>query len=377
MPLADPADGEADLQKLLHYTGGVPFFLFHFLSVARTRQTHATPGHRVDFDSCWDEFVRFPPIRMIGEHLGKSLQLLIDLKDTKPATYQSVRTFLANCITDASVGDLAPTDYDCRYFWRDESRVGRCLNGFVRDSMAMLLHELRQYAEWMAPAYVFNAITGSRNPSVRGFLAEQACISSMLTSPAEYLPGLSFRPSELRYFDRGSESSAFVHDVFCVLYVPRPFNYKAVDAVLRILPVYAKADDFRGGGAAQTAAFAELQKSAAVILPVQITLRSIAQHASSVAAFFAARSVWLSNVIGADGQTCTDKDASWIFHWIVPKKVLADGTPKRHDIGNEEQRVTRTGVKVTLPRYSEFIRTIEEVTGRPDLLRTPPASPSK
>jgi len=172
---------------------------------------------------------------------------VIDLKQAKPATFADVRAFLTQCVTESAVGDLSQTDYDCRYFWRERG-VGYCLNGFVREAMSMLLRELRQYADWLTPQYVFSAIAGSsRNPSVRGFLVEQACISGLLQSHAEYLPGLRFRPSELRFFDRGSEASAFLHDAFCVLYVPRPFNYKAVDAVLRILPAFAQAADFEGG----------------------------------------------------------------------------------------------------------------------------------
>jgi hypothetical protein len=297
---------------------------------------------------------------------------VINLKDSAPATFQDVRSFLIKCLADESVGDLSQTDYDCRYFWRERG-VGHCLNGFVRDTMGMLLHELHQHTEWLTPQYVFSAIAGSRNPSVRGFLVEQACIHAMLTSPQEYLPGLRFRPSNLRFFDRGSEASAFVQDAFCVLYAPRPFNYKAVDAVIRVLPAFAAAEDFAGG--VSDAQFNALKQTPAIIVPVQITLRSIDKHESSVAAFFGARAVWMSNVTRSDGQACSDGDVAWIFHWIVPakeaKKVAAREEQKA------QLRATRSGVKVSAPAFSTFVASIETLTGKPELLRTPPASPSK
>ncbi len=239
--------------------------------------------------------------------------------------------------------------------------------------MGMVLHELHQYTEWMTPQYVFSAIAGSRNPSVRGFLVEQACIHAMLTSRQEYFPGLRFRPSALRFFDRGSEASAFVQDAFCVLYAPRPFNYKAVDAVVRILPPFAKSEDFDGG--ASDDQLTALNKFAAIIVPVQITLRSIEKHESSVAAFFGARAVWLTNVTRSDGQACSDNDAAWIFHWIVPLKE-SKKVPAREE-QKAQQRATRSGVKVQMPTFSTFVVSIEAITGKPELLRTPPASPSK
>ena len=270
------------------------------------------------------------------------------------------------------MGDLSQTDYDCRYFWHARG-VGHCLNGFVRETMGMLLHELRCYTEWMTPQYVFSAIAGSNNPSVRGFLVEQACIQAMLTTKSEYLNGLRFRPSALRYFDRGSESRAFVHDAFCVLYVPRPFNYKAVDAVIRILPSYAQPTDFDGGASADQ--MAAINRFAAIIVPVQITLRSIEKHESSIPAFFASRAVWLTNVCRRDGQACSDQDYAWIFHWIVPQKE-ANKVEARQQVSAVE-RQTRGGLNVLVPNYSTFVVSIETVTGKPELLRTPPASPSK
>lgn len=378
MPLKG-ANSEDELEKLVSYTGCVPFFLFHFLTVTKKQTTEydasvsaGTNSSPPDFDSCWEEFVQFPPLQQIGEHLRKSLSSLLDIKESKPATFHSVRSFLISCIADGAVGDLSQTDYDCRYFWRERG-VGHCLNGFVRDTMGMLLHEMRQYAEWMMPQYVFSAIAGSRNPSVRGFLVEQACIHAMLNSSAEYVKGLHFRPSALRFFDQGNESSAFVQDAFCMLYVPRPFNYKAVDAIIRILPAYAQAADFDGG--ASTDQLAALQQYAAIIVPVQITLRNIEKHQSSVASFFSTRSIWLAGILRSDGQQCSDQETAWIFHWIVPQKE-ADKVNPREDIKAEE-RSTRRGAKALVPIHSTFVLSIETITGKPDLLRTPPASPSK
>lgn len=297
---------------------------------------------------------------------------VIDLKDSKPATFNDIRMFLTNCVSEAGVGAISQTDYDCRYFWQ-ENGVGRCLNGFVRESMSMQLQEMRQYDEWLTPQFVFSAIAGSRNPSVRGFLVEQACIQAMLKSPQEYVDGLRFRPSDIRFFDRGSESSVFVQNSFCVLYAPRPFNYKAVDAVLRILPAFAQASDFEG--APEAGKLEALQKFAAVVVPVQITLRSIEKHQASIAAFFSSRDVWVTRAVRADGQPCSPSDFAWVFHWIVPK-AEANKVGEREVVASVE-RSTRSGTKMTAPAFTSFVVSIEALTGKADILRSPPPSPSK
>lgn len=81
LPLAG-VDQEKDKEKLLFYTGNVPFFLFQFLAVAKQQAevqaadlAHAAGASaQPDFDTCWKEFVQFPPLRQIGEHLRKSIR---------------------------------------------------------------------------------------------------------------------------------------------------------------------------------------------------------------------------------------------------------------------------------------------------------------
>lgn len=81
LPMAG-VDKEEDEKKMLYYTGCVPYFLFHFLSVAKKLQpARAVPGApspavpaSPDFDACWKEFVKFAPLRQIDEHLRKSIR---------------------------------------------------------------------------------------------------------------------------------------------------------------------------------------------------------------------------------------------------------------------------------------------------------------
>ncbi len=78
LPLAG-ADKDEDKQKLLNYTGSVPYFLFQFLSIALKQRVSAAPAPgsanpMFDFDACWEEFVQFPPLRQISEHLRKSIR---------------------------------------------------------------------------------------------------------------------------------------------------------------------------------------------------------------------------------------------------------------------------------------------------------------
>ncbi len=115
LPLAG-ADKDDDKQKLLSYTGSVPYFLFQFLSIAIAQKRGCAASASAglakpapEFDSCWEEFVQFPPLRQISEHLRKSLGALIDLKQSKPATFDSVRSFMISCIADGAVGHRRTT----------------------------------------------------------------------------------------------------------------------------------------------------------------------------------------------------------------------------------------------------------------------------
>ena len=106
-------DDDNDREKLLYYTGCVPLFLFHYLSVVQSRRNQQVS---YDFDSCWEQFVQFASLRNISEHLCKNTALLLKKRDSESATFDRVRQFLSGCIAerDVPVG-VSPTDYDCRY----------------------------------------------------------------------------------------------------------------------------------------------------------------------------------------------------------------------------------------------------------------------
>ena len=377
LPLAD-MDSADNRAKLLHYSGGVPLLLFHFLSIAQQQATttavagaaavaNAAPAScsALSFDSCWEEFAKFRPLQHMESNLRTSFVKLMDLKHDQLGSFHAVRDFLIGCITGGAVCDgLRFYDVDCRYFWC-AGDVGRCLNGFVRDTMCVLLHELQCYHEWMRPQIVFDAYAAARNPSVRSFLVRQACVQSMLTRRSEFLEGLRFRPSAIRFFVRGSESAAFVQDAFCVLYVPRVSGYSEVDAVLRILPSYAQPADFEGG--ANTEQMAAMNRFAAIIVPIRIASRSIEQLQSHIPAFLSRRTVWLTNVHRREDLEC-----AWIFHWIVPQKE-ANKVEARQQV-NAVECQTRDGLHVLVPKYSTFVTSIETVIGKPKLLRSTLAS---
>ena len=151
-----PADAEADWNRLLYYTGQVPLFLFAFLDIVKDRRARL-PVVATDFDSCWQEFAQLKRIQIIESHLRDLLGSIISKKSSDPAGFSFVQEFLRGCMTETSVPHLLPTEYDCRYFW-SVMNSGRCLTGFVRETMAMLFTKMSVHSDWLAPAYLFSAI---------------------------------------------------------------------------------------------------------------------------------------------------------------------------------------------------------------------------
>ena len=129
-------------------------------------------------------------------------------------------------------------------------------------------------------AFLSNIKT-TENPSVRGFLIEQACLTYirhnglLLPSPHGLL-----KPDRVVYFDAGAEVTARVVSP-CVLYIPRPFNYRAIDAIIRVLEF------------GRNEAGAEVV-TRVLLVPIQVTIS--ASHKPSTASFYPRHHVWLSDI---------------------------------------------------------------------------------
>ena len=186
-------------------------------------------------------------------------------------------------------------DYDHRYMYQDDRGLGRIACGLERDCLVSVVRQLDGDVHFVDGSFLSNMKT-TQNPSMRGFLIEQACLTYirnsglLLPSPV----GLLKRPSssvscwsaethQVVYFDAGSEDivrSASIRTP-CVLYIPRPFNYRAIDAIIRRVTF------------GQNAAGEEIV-TGVLLVPIQVTVS--ASHKFSPAAFYPRHHVWLSDV---------------------------------------------------------------------------------
>jgi hypothetical protein len=191
-------------------------------------------------------------------------------------------------------------------------------------------------------------IRTTRNPSMRGFLIEQACLTYVrhngLLLPAPF--GL-LKPDQVVYFDAGEESHALGPSSrsACVLYIPRPFNYRAIDAILRYLT------------------FGQNEHGQQVItgvllVPIQVTIS--ASHKPSPEAFYPKHQVWLEDIdVGVPRQH--------VFVWLR-RDHQASVAHEEHVRGTREQRIVT-------PAYQEVTVTFNTLSG--DLhVSTSPQKPS-
>jgi hypothetical protein len=205
--------------------------------------------------------------------------------------------------------------YDGRYLFVNSQQRARCINGYVRDLLveelartrvslvdedsdaaaaassassaaAAAAPRIKGPREFMLHQAILRVIKSSfsspshRNLSVCGFLSEHVTLNGLsqrhmafaCKTPADALyPPL--RPSKCVTFTRNNIADALQQAAghFCVLYLPSAFNYKAIDALIRVRPENF-VDDTSNPNAAAVQFWKDHPK--ALLIPIQITLQT-------------------------------------------------------------------------------------------------------
>ena len=247
--------------------------------------------------------------------------------------------FMLQCVSRSVLSNTMPDLYDARYFYvtsgeslrvasaaaasqvhqRTPSKlVGHTIAHIVDRHVARLVREYNHAKLLTEQFWIASIIDHAHNPIMLGFLVEQAVLSYLSDDLLlrTMLQGVVAIPADARpsvqLFEEGAETSALRSEEAIVLYVPKSFNYPAVDAVLRIIEwtgpavpaVAVKKQPPRASKPPQLSTVPAAPapvKVTVTVVPIQITMRAIdeAKRRKSLR-FFDNRDRWISDYSGAD-----------------------------------------------------------------------------
>lgn len=249
-------------------TGRIPLYLGCFVG--------CTPD---TFAATWqDVFAQDRRVRRVMHHL---LVFYEEWKDSH--SEQRWRSHVATLRSFLLGGKPHSDEYDHRYLYEDEKGFGFIACGLARACLVSVLRMLDSDHHFVDGAFLSNLKT-TRNPSMRGFLIEQACLTYVLHNGL-LLPGDAglVKPDKVVYFDAGAEAATVsaAAQAACVLYIPRPYNYKAIDALLRRLTFSQNEQGQR-------------VVTSVLLVPIQVTIST--SHKPSPDAFYPTHDVWLEDI---------------------------------------------------------------------------------
>ena len=175
------------------------------------------------------------------------------------------------CILGQALDYLDPELCDHRYFFAerqgDGTIVGSYMCGIARGAVS---RKLQQYGGIRAIENFWHLQFGSfiNNPSMTGFLVEEACLSSISIHGLDIGMGLSTGIATQLF---QGDFPQFTLEEGVVLYCPVKFNFPGIDAVVVRL-------ESTGG------------RKKAFLFPIQITIAK--KHSDSVGKFFASWGQW-------------------------------------------------------------------------------------
>jgi len=230
---------------------------------------------------------------------------------------------LLGCLTDSDISSSDPECFDYRYFYPDRTfSFGNCTCGLARQAGAVVIRTespgLLVGNVWLQALRAFKD-----NPSVIGFLVEQACLSAISRTGFshgsinwESFPATLFQGDLIQAIPTTGDSEKF--------FIPKDPFFRDIDAL------YLKLDD---------------QNKTALVVPIQITVSK--DHADSEARFYSRWTQWLAHLAGFQVTTA--------FVWIVENhhswKVI-----------QEEFRTTRNRSTRCHPTHEQIVITVAEIS---------------
>jgi hypothetical protein len=299
-------------------------------------------------------FAQLKEVKDIGPSLRKVLN---KLRSERVDRVKESLQFMLQCVTRSVVSNVMPDVYDARYFYvQAEERprlasasaaasqrvghqrtashqVGHTIAHIVDRHVAELVREYEQPKLLTEQSWMVSIMDHAGNPIMLGFLVEQAVLSYLSDDGVlrRMLDDVVAIPAQARVlvvqFEDKTESSVVRADDAVVLYIPKSYNYPAVDAVLRVIqrtgpavPVSGVKKSPRAKSQA-TAPPIPVQVTVTVI-PIQITMRPIdqAKRDKSIA-FFYKKNAWTSDMPA-------DATVKYVFTFIGghPNMLVEDKT---------------------------------------------------
>jgi hypothetical protein len=217
--------------------------------------------------------------------------------------------------------------YDLRHFYVDEKGIGRFTCGIAFETMMSMLrtHDDAAFVDdlW------YTAVSQSDNPIVRGFLAEQICLSYIAANGLMAVDPKLGRMSTTSFDKQPAFAQLLSTDHTIRLYVPTAYNFMAVDGVILFLDRASKK---------------------ATMFSIQFTL-SLNYKQSDKEFHTRLWSTWTEPIVSAGFSVHST------FVWIDKKQ------PSDH-VEREIVRMLRSGDKVVHPEYSVVHVGVEMVHSR-------------
>ena len=303
-----PEMDEEQLLRMEGATGIIPLFLNALLTPEETGDDGKADESKTTFDAAYERLLQHPLIQDIPVQLAMFTTLL----DKRFADLHFEH--LSACVLEMRKSSPNPVCYDHRYLYFGADNKMHCVNNFVRGCVTDLLHKHKS-SMMLEPSWL-NSCSNCKNPSVKGFLAENIVIAYIRNNGL--VVDELLKPDEFLIFAKGTEAAIVdKKSGTCILYIPDIFNYKAIDLLLRRVPTN--------------------KQNNVVIAPVHVTLQAPAQHKKSIAQFFEGHKKWIG------GAT----KVAWHFVWITRKA----GDPKLHE----------ADVANGIPAYTEHRLTFAKV----------------
>ena len=309
-------------------------FLNAFLKQVQTPSSSLSSASLAPPWTLHQAYKQLSRVKEFGQ-LERSLRALLDLRRAQfPETgLEDSLQFMLKCVIKDTVADR-PDLYDARYFYvtDDEQpspsavldptvalqRVGHTIGRFVDRAVAAMAREYKRPQLLSNHFWTASIARHVSNPSMLGFLVEQAVLSFLSDDQVlrTMLRGVVDLPADVRpwvqLFDTDKETSAIITDKDLVLYIPKSFNYPAVDAVLlhtqrtglqvpltgvKTQPHRAK----KAAGKQEASSSAPTAVEVTVsVMPIQITIRDVdVQKRTKSYRFFDRYQSWTQEFGGA------------------------------------------------------------------------------
>jgi hypothetical protein len=178
-------------------------------------------------------------------------------------------------LTGTSVIEFPYKWFDFRFFSQDENWNGCCTCGLARQAAAVIIRQGKP-GLFLDSTWLNSLSTYKSNPSVVGFIVEQACLSA-ISETGFHHGGLNWGPIPAMIFGRSLGAIDYIPYLKdCEMFlVPDTFNFRDIDALyIRVETIEKKV----------------------FIVPIQVTTAK--EHKDSEASFYSRWSHWLDRFKG-------------------------------------------------------------------------------